>query len=322
MTHSEPVVSVVVATRNRAALLPRLVDALERQDLVAPYEIVVVDDGSTDGTPAVLAELARTRPRLRVVRQDPNRGPAAARNLGWRSACAGVIAFTDDDCAPEQSWLRHLRAALDDADLAQGRTLPDPHQADSHGPFSHSISVTSESGHYETCNAAYRRTTLDGLGGFDEAFAHPTGEDVDLALRAKAAGARAVFADAALVYHDVIPSSFTNYMRMRRRRAGFVLACRRHPELRRELSMRMFTHPNAVLLGTALGAAMVRPRRGMYGAAAGALLTRYTLTTMQEVPPPRHPAGWLAVIPMKLVADLYEVSVTTRASIRYRTLVI
>src|SRR5262245_61414849 len=105
-------VSVVVPTYRRAANLPRLVAALEAQTLPADrFEVVLVDNGSDDDTPAVLAELAAsTRLHLVPLRIDVNEGPARARNAGWRASSAPLVAFTDDDCVPRPDWLEQVVA--------------------------------------------------------------------------------------------------------------------------------------------------------------------------------------------------------------------
>src|SRR2546430_13920788 len=105
MTES-PAASVVVATHQRAHLLPRLIKALEDQEAAPAFEVIVVDDSSTDGTWDVLVGLASSSTvRLRPLQTLRNSGPAAARNLGWRSAAGRVVAFTDDDCVPRPGWL-------------------------------------------------------------------------------------------------------------------------------------------------------------------------------------------------------------------------
>jgi GT2 family glycosyltransferase len=316
-----PAIAVVVPTHDRASMLPRLVAALAAQDIAAPFEAIIVDDASTDDTSTALATLAAEHPWLRVERQDENAGPAAARNRGWRSARAPFVAFTDDDCVPNPSWLRLLAAQLVVADAVQGRTEGDPAQLPAHGPFGHTMTVTA-GGSYETCNIAYRRAALDRAGGFDERFVLPYGEDTDLGLRVAGQGGRMAFCADAVVHHDVEPSDFWRYVRQRSRRADYVLAIRSHPRLRRELRMGLFTHPNALAAAAALALAASRPRDLRAAVPAALLVARYTRTTLRSVRPPARRAGWLAVVPLKFAADLYEVSVTARASIKYRTLVL
>jgi GT2 family glycosyltransferase len=314
----KPAIAVVVPTHDRAGLLPRLAAALAGQDNTAPFEVVVVDDASTDETPSVLAALAERHSWLRVERLDVNHGPAAARNRGWRATTAPFVAFTDDDCVPSPSWLRLLAAELVKVDAVQGRTEGDPAQLPNHGPFGHTMTVTS-GGAYETCNIAYRRAALERAGGFDERFVLPYGEDTDLGLRVEGQGGRTSFCADAVVHHDVERSDFWRYVRQRARRADFVLAVRHHPRLRRELRMGLFTHPTALAAGVTLAVA-ARDRRALVPAAL--LLARYARTTVRSVRPPANQAAWAVVVPLKFAADLYEVSVTARASIRYRTLVL
>src|SRR3954470_4036198 len=240
---SAPAISVVVATHNRASLLPRLVAALEAQDLTEPFEVVIVDDGSTDDTVDVLESLGRsTSLDLVVLHNQDNGGPAGARNAGWRRARAPLIAFTDDDCTPQPQWLRRLVADLSRVDLVQGRTVPDPEQLVNRNAFSHTIVTEDEWGFYEACNMGYRREVLEAQRGFDEAIQYAMfgapgtgpifGEDTDLAWRAKRGGARSIFDAEAVVFHDVRRQSYVEHLRSLRRREGVALTLKRIPELR------------------------------------------------------------------------------------------
>jgi GT2 family glycosyltransferase len=321
----EPVVSVVVATHQRRQLLARLVAAVEAQQLDAPYELVVVDDASSDGTWAELERLARQSPvPLTPLRLERNAGPATARNAGWRRARAPLIAFTDDDCVPQPGWLDALVAALADAELVQGATLPAPEQVGNHGPFSRTLEVRAENGYYQTCNMGYRRELLEALGGFDERFRHPAGEDTDLAWRARERGARTAFAADAVVHHDVRPSSFTVHLRDLWRWEGVVLTLRLHPQLRSHIHRRWWlrrSHPPAVLAVAGVVAA-AGGRRPWVRLAALALLVPYVRYRATVAPLRGGPRRRLAVIPLALASDLTEVGVMAIASARYRTLVL
>ena len=224
-------IAVVVATHNRARLLPRLVEALAKQTDPGLVEVVVVDDASDDDTWDVLSALAATAPfRLTARRMAQNSGPAAACNVGWRATDADVVAFTDDDCVPQAGWLAGLVRGLAEADIVQGRTIPDPLQASRRGPFSHVVEFDEPDGYFETCNIAYRRRMLELVSGFDEAFHYAAerrrgagpifGEDADLARRALEHGARTAFDPHALVFHDVDRSSFRARLRKARRLEG------------------------------------------------------------------------------------------------------
>ncbi|MDQ1694874.1 MAG: hypothetical protein QOJ03_227, partial [Frankiaceae bacterium] len=120
---------MVVATHGRAPLLTRLVDALERQESAPSFEVILVDDGSPDDTWSTIERLEQTaRVTVRGVRLARQSGPAAARNAGWRATSSPRIVFTDDDCVPQPGWLRTLADGLEEADIAQGVTRPDPAQ--------------------------------------------------------------------------------------------------------------------------------------------------------------------------------------------------
>lgn len=321
---SAPDVAVVVATHGRAHLLPRLVTALAAQRGAPAYEIVVVDDASPDDTWLVLESLgASSAVPLRVLRLPRNRGPATARNLGWRSTRAGRIAFTDDDCVPGSDWLAGLIRALDDADLAQGRTLPDPTQPG--GPFSRTLRVEQEDGFYQTCNVAYRREILATAGGFDEEFRHPAGEDTELAWRAIEAGARTTFVPDALVHHDVRPSSVRAALRDTPRWGSVVLAVRKHPALRDRVHSRWFwraSHPPA-LAATAGLVTLAAARSGRTRAAGVALLLPYARFRLSTDPlPETGPRRRLALLPAALLVDAAEVGVCALASVRQRRLLL
>ncbi|MHB8670255.1 MAG: glycosyltransferase family 2 protein [Acidimicrobiales bacterium] len=330
-----PRTSVVVATHGRAPLLPRLVEALDAQGTTSPFEVVIVDDGSTDSTARVLAELGSRRPAsapaMRVIRLGRRGGPATARNVGWRAAGGDVVAFTDDDCVPAPGWVEALTGALGSgAGLAQGATLPDPAQDAVRGPFSRTMEVTSETGYYQTCNVAYRRDWLERLGGFDERFRYPAGEDTDLAWRARGAGARSLFVRDAVVHHDVRPSSLWIQLRDTPRWDGVVLCAREHPELR-TLFHRPWcwkaSHPPAALAMTGLAAAALGRGRGRSSRAsrvllATALVFPYVRYRVRTEPLAGGRRRRLLAIPGALLVDLAEVGVMARSSLRHRSLLL
>ena len=161
-----PLVSIVVPTRDRAHLLSMLLQALDAQDY-PNREVIVVDDGSTDDTAALLAHWEG--PGRLALRLDLSCGSYGARNLGWRQARGEIIAFTDDDCIPRSTWVTELVRALDNARAvaAQGMTLAEPGRVT---PFTHQIEQRRPGPPYRTCNIAYRRSVLEELGGFDASF--------------------------------------------------------------------------------------------------------------------------------------------------------
>jgi glycosyltransferase involved in cell wall biosynthesis len=319
---ASPALSVVVPTHNRSDRLRRLLAALATQDVQSPFEVIVVDDGSTDATPAELEKLVEDFPFLRTIRVEPNGGPAAARNRGWRAATAPLVAFTDDDCIPDQGWVRGIADGLARADVVQGCTRADQSMVREHGPFGHAVEVLAETGFYETCNMGYRRATIESLGGFDETFRHPFGEDTDLAWRAKGDGFRVAFAPNAIVVHEVVKSDFVRYVRGLRRIEGVVLALQRHPGLRANYTMGIFfteAHPRALALVAAGTAIAARPRGPLRWLALAGCGWWYAKAAMRVRHYPARRRDWAWVLPLAGVADVCEIAVLARASLRYRT---
>jgi glycosyltransferase involved in cell wall biosynthesis len=199
--------SVVVPTFNRARLLPEVLQALLRQDYGDGFEILVVDDGSRDATPQVLSEWSRLYPsRIRVFRQE-NAGPARARNRGVEEARGWFVAFIDDDCLPEGSWLSGLRHALQGTAAAAGAVV---NRTDGwvgryinlESVVNHVVSSDGSVAEPITGNFAVRTDVFRALGGFDEAIRVAGGEDTEFGLRLRAAGHTIVLAPLARVRHE------------------------------------------------------------------------------------------------------------------------
>ncbi|MFY0526669.1 glycosyltransferase [Archangium gephyra] len=202
-----PLVSVVVPTHNRRALLERCMTALARQHMNA-FEAVLVDDGSTDDTPRAAMRLREELPfDLKYVRQSQSQGPACARNQGWRAARGKLIAFTDDDCEPDPDWLPLLVQSLTDAaaNIAGigGRVEPATDGLISRYMTYHRILEPPPSCSYlVTANCIYRRSALEEVGGFDERVRTAGGEDPGLSFALSERGYRFGFTDQAVVRHN------------------------------------------------------------------------------------------------------------------------
>jgi GT2 family glycosyltransferase len=317
---SEPLVSVVVATRGRPERLGRLLGSLRKQTLNgSSFEVVVVQDGEDPSSAAVLsaglAQWARDGFALRAIALDVRRGPAAARNAGWRASRAPYVAFTDDDCVADPGWLAGVLEAMDsDLVVVQGRTAPDPAEAAFAGLFSRTVRVDSLGPQYETCNIVYPRTLLESLGGFDESFgSRPTAEDTDLAWRAIEAGARTRFAPSALVLHAVEPLGPARLLRVALRWGGAVRIFRAHPQLRTMLYRSLFWNVWHYLMWRTLlslaGPAWLRR-----------LLVARHLASLRERAREGGAGSW--AIPFLLVHDLIECAAVARGAVRYRTLVL
>ncbi|MCU1449153.1 MAG: glycosyl transferase family 2, partial [Acidimicrobiales bacterium] len=175
-------------------------------------EVIVVDDGSDDGSPEEAELDAQNGRPVRVI-SGPGTGSMVARTEGARLARADYVAFTDSDCEPEPGWLEAGVAALDAGnDVVGGLTVP----ARAARPLERTTIAGAE-GLYPTCNVFFRRTALLGAGGFGQPAARRlgfrphsaggrlgTGEDTLLAWTVGRAG-RAAFAPGAVVRHHVFP---------------------------------------------------------------------------------------------------------------------
>jgi GT2 family glycosyltransferase len=206
-----------------------LLRALAAQDFPGELEIVVVDDGSSDGTRR-LAEAAR----VRVVVQA-NAGPAAARNAGWRAARAPVVLFTDSDCIPHADWARRLAAAIDAAHEAAGGTYGIANPGNWLAETVHAEIVWRHARLRDdvefagSFNLGATRGALARVGGFDERFPAPSGEDNDLSYRLRDAGYRIRFARDAIVDHRH-PVSLSRYLKEQARHGEWrVVLYARHP---------------------------------------------------------------------------------------------
>jgi glycosyltransferase involved in cell wall biosynthesis len=230
-------VSVVVPTCGRLDLLDRCLDALTRQTLAAAsYEVIVVDDEPNHNTLHLVAGWrARTAlrgPRLVYLANPGPHGPAAARNRGWRTARAPVIAFTDDDTVPAPTWLAAGLAAFDDrVDALCGRiemplpAMPTDYQRDAR---------LLETAEFVTANCFCRKSVLEQLQGFDERFTAPWREDSDLHFRLLEMRANIVRAPQALVVHPLRPAPWGVSLLQAKKVAFDALLYKKHPRLYRQ----------------------------------------------------------------------------------------
>ena len=209
------------------------------------FEVVIVDDASTDATWATLKEVATTTDLdIVAIRRDENGGPAKGRNDAWRNASAPVIAFTDDDCQPDAMWLRAGLAAIERAPIVTGRTIPDPAQEDRRGPFSRTL-INESVAYVPTANAFYRRSDLVVADGFDERFPTPGGEDTDLAWRLADEGRAIAYAPDAIVRHDISTSALMPALRTAWRWHGLPRVMALHPHrTRAAVNSRVFWKPS------------------------------------------------------------------------------
>ena len=217
-------VSVVIPVRNAARLLPDQLNALAAQDYDGPWEVVVADNGSSDGSASVARRLARRLPSLRVVDASGRRGVGPARNAGAAAAGGDLLAFCDADNVADPGWLGEIVRAATSADLVVGATIVDrvnrPDQAIWGGRPADGVPVGLGFMPFANGgNCAYWSDVFTALGGFDSEF--EGGEDMDLSWRAQLAGYRLGFTPEARM-HRRYPDRLGTLLRKRWRwgRAG------------------------------------------------------------------------------------------------------
>jgi glycosyltransferase involved in cell wall biosynthesis len=294
-----PELSIIVCTHNGARTLPIALDSLGTQTLSAErYEIVVVDDGSTDGSGAVARASG-----VRAVRLEPNAGLAAARNAGITAARGSIVAFTDDDCEVDRGWAAALLAAFTDptVDGVGGAVEPASSSpflqrflrannplvplnanlldstglsyrlllylrrtlTDVAGPSSSLYSVVG-------ANMAFRRDVLLALDGFDEAFRFGSEEeDFCLRLHRHRTGAKLRYVPDALVTHWFRPGIRDSIRRSRAYGHGNARRHLKHPDTK------LIVYPTPLLVGVSVLAGLATRRSGLLAAAAGLPLITY-----------------------------------------------
>jgi O-antigen biosynthesis protein len=197
-----PRISVVVCTHNGARTLPECLDHLRELDY-PQFEVIVVNDGSSDATAEIVAERGFT-----LLNTD-HQGLASARNAGLAAATGEIVAYLDDDAYPDPDWLHYLAASFAESDHAAvgGPNIPPPGEgvvarcvAGAPGGPMHVLVSDHEAEHIPGCNMAFRRSNLEAIGGFDPAF-WTAGDDVDICWKLQEAGQTVGFSPGAVVFH-------------------------------------------------------------------------------------------------------------------------
>jgi len=191
-------ISVVIATKDRAALLDGALASLRAQENAPDYELIVVDNGSSDPTPAV----ARKHGAAYAFVAEPNRGKA--RNAGIARASGELVAFVDDDVVvPPHFLAAHAQAHAQTVPLAVSGPIVNVPDA-AHRPKP--TKVNGSRAFFVTCNVSVRSSSLRAAGGFDEAFDLYGWEDTELGARLRAQGVRRAFAWDAYLWHIKPPT--------------------------------------------------------------------------------------------------------------------
>lgn len=199
-----PFISVIVCTYNGAERLWKCLQALAALNY-ENYEVLVVDDGSIDRTGEVLERFEKVK-----VLCLEHGGLSRARNAGAAAARGEIFAFTDDDCQPDQNWLRWLAWRFVDEGIAaaggpnlapRAEGAGEAVSAAAPGAPTHVMLDDLEAEHLPGCHLAVRREAFEAIGGFDDRF-WTAGDDVDFCWRLREAGYRLGFSGASFVWHE------------------------------------------------------------------------------------------------------------------------
>jgi glycosyltransferase involved in cell wall biosynthesis len=215
-----PRISVVIPVHNCKETIGKCLDSLSQLDH-SDFEVIVVDDGSTDET----AEICESFPRVKVIRVHKN-GPSTARNIGIEAARGEFVAFTDGDCLVDKRWLEELETGFSSPVIAGvGGDQKSPDDDTVVGKriqrflktigfvtgYIKTDAAMKETEHNPSCNAMYRKSVLEDVGGFDEALW--PGEDVELDLKITTRGHTLIYNPNAVVYH-YRPKTYSDFGRM------------------------------------------------------------------------------------------------------------
>jgi O-antigen biosynthesis protein len=211
-----PAISVALCSYNGARVIRRCLEGLARQDY-PDYEVIVIDDGSTDETARIADEFDV------ALFSTPNQGLSAARNEALARARGEIIAYIDDDAWPDPDWLRYLAWVYLTTGHAGvgGPNLPPPDDGPTAalvalapgGPL-HVLRSDSEAEHIPGCNSSFRTADLRAIGGYDVRF-RTAGDDVDVCWRLHERGETIGFSAGAMVWHHRRPT-IRGYLRQQR----------------------------------------------------------------------------------------------------------
>jgi glycosyltransferase involved in cell wall biosynthesis len=264
--------SVCVVVKNRRALMLSCLEGILAE---APDEVVVVDNGSDDGTWEALQERALTAPTLRLVQDRGSLG--RIRNLAVEVSTGDVVAFTDSDCVPRPGWLAAGVAALTEGvGVVQGRTVP---AGPTTVPFFATQDISAPTGLFEACNVFFRREALVATTGFDESVGY-FGEDTAAGWAVQRAGWADAWAEDAVVEHVVTTPGYLWQLRRTRSYVNWPALLKAHPEKRDLLWKGVFlrqrsAEADAAVVGVA---AALLTRRPVLALAALPFLARHRPT--------------------------------------------
>lgn len=210
--------SVIIPAYNAEDTIRDCLNSLINQSInKEEYEIIVVDDGSTDGT----GEIVREYP-VKYFRQS-NHGPASARNHGSRNCQGEILLFTDSDCLPAFNWIEEITNPLQELDVVAVKGVYRTRQRSlvarfAQLEFEERYELLKRAKYIDmvdTYSAAFRKDIFLQMGGFDESFPAANNEDTDLSYRLSLKDQKMVFSPKAVVYHLRHPDTICKYLKQK-----------------------------------------------------------------------------------------------------------
>lgn len=227
------IASVIIPTYRRPQLLHKCLEALLQQQFDrSTYEIIVVSDGPDDETKKEVERFAGyDKPLVRYIALPQKKGPAAARNLGWQSANGYVIAFTDDDCLPQKTWLQNMvNNCAPGQEIALTGKVVVP--LNNERPTDYELNTANlQTAEFITANCACSKTALEKTGGFDEQFSMAWREDSDLHFRLLSNGIPIKRVGNAVVVHPVRSAQWGVSIKEQKKTMYDALLFKKHPKL-------------------------------------------------------------------------------------------
>jgi glycosyltransferase involved in cell wall biosynthesis len=351
--------SVVIATHRRPELLKRCLSALLLQSFdPSAYEIVVVDDGGDAQTRAMVAGWARTSdlfqwvgqpegdrrypaggeagevdtaraqrveirafPAVRYLATLDRRGPAAARNIGWRAASGAVIAFTDDDTIPAPGW---LQAGVDAIQAGYAGVMGQTIVPLPPAPSDHELNTAGlERSEFITANCFYLRSALEAVGGFDERFTVAWREDSDLFFTLLERGYPLAHASGALVTHPVRPARWGASLAAQKKSQFNALLYKKHPDLYRQRIRPLrppLYYPLVGLLGAAIALAVIGAGTAALVCLAGWLVLTGLLTWRRLERTSKAPRHVAEMVVTSLVIPILSIFWRLYGAVKFRVL--
>ncbi|MEW6295727.1 MAG: glycosyltransferase [Candidatus Diapherotrites archaeon] len=219
--------SVIIPMFNGEKTIKKCIDSILNQKIELNYEVILVDDGSTDNTKNIIREKYGKNKKIKLIEQS-HAGPAKARNLGAKKAGGEILVFTDSDCEAESNWLKEILKPFKNKNIAG---VQGAYKTKQDCIIARYVQIEIED-RYEKMRkekfvdwigsyaAAYKKDIFIKLGGFDENFPSASGEDPDISYKMQERKLNLVFNQEAIVYHKH-PESLFYYLKVKFYRAFY-----------------------------------------------------------------------------------------------------